>query len=82
MKNEFSDEILINSLVALADPAPFKLYHSKGSKFGITFTCMDSCLKKKRYVSHQYILLKDFVAEFAEIHRNNTSNREGFENNF
>ncbi|CAI2185381.1 15118_t:CDS:2, partial [Funneliformis geosporum] len=90
LQNEFSDQILINSLVALADPVPFKLNYSKESTFRLELHLRTWITILERICFSQIRLTKELrnkiynsLTVFAEIHRKTAQIiGEGIENIF
>ncbi|RIA86375.1 hypothetical protein C1645_740892 [Glomus cerebriforme] len=84
-ENEFSGKVLIDSLVALADPSPFNLYYSKESVARLELHLRTWVAVLERICFSQICLTKKLrddiynsLIKFAEIHQNAI---EGLENN-
>ncbi|RGB34942.1 hypothetical protein C1646_668116 [Rhizophagus diaphanus] len=90
LQNEFSNQILIDILVALADPAPFNLFYSKESAARLELHLRTLIAVLERICFSPIRLTKDLrdkiynsLTRFAEIHRKTTQViEEGLENNF
>ncbi|CAB5103858.1 unnamed protein product [Rhizophagus irregularis] len=90
LQNEFSNQILIDALVALADPAPFNLFYSKESAARLELHLRTLIAVLERICFSPIRLTKDLrdkiynsLTRFAEIHRKTTQViEEGLENNF
>ncbi|PKK76832.1 hypothetical protein RhiirC2_812737 [Rhizophagus irregularis] len=90
LQNEFTNQILIDTLVALADPAPFNLYYSKESAARLELHLRTLIAVLERICFSPIRLTKDLrdkiynsLTRFAEIHRKTTQViEEGLENNF
>ncbi|PKY59633.1 hypothetical protein RhiirA4_515961, partial [Rhizophagus irregularis] len=90
LQNEFSNQILIDTLVALADPAPFNLFYSKESAARLELHLRTLIAVLERICFSPIRLTKDLrdkiynsLTKFAEIHRKTTQViEEGLENNF
>ncbi len=89
-QNEFSDQVLINSLNILADSVPFNLFHSKESVSRLELLLRLCVVVLERICFSPIRLTKNLrdkvynsLTEFAEIHRKATQViEEGLENNF
>ncbi|UZO14894.1 uncharacterized protein OCT59_006337 [Rhizophagus irregularis] len=90
LQNEFSNQVLIDSLVALADPAPFNLYYSKegATRLEVHLRTLIAvleriCFSPIRLTKNFRDKIYDSLTKFAEIHRKTTQViEEGLENNF
>ncbi|PKY19550.1 hypothetical protein RhiirB3_495079 [Rhizophagus irregularis] len=89
MQNEFSNKILIDSLIALADPTPFNLYYSKETINRLELQLRTWVAVLERICFSPIRLTKEFrdkiynsLAKFAEIHQKTTQIIKGSENNF
>ncbi|PKK72053.1 hypothetical protein RhiirC2_848698 [Rhizophagus irregularis] len=87
--NQFSDEVLRNSLVALADPTPFD-YYGQQSMVRLEFhirtwiaVLEKICITPMRLSKELRDKVYSSLAKFAEIHKKTTQvMQEGFDNNF
>ncbi|RGB34941.1 hypothetical protein C1646_700674, partial [Rhizophagus diaphanus] len=90
LQNEFSNQVLIDALIVLANPAPLNLYYSKESVARLELHLRTLIAILERICFSPIRLTKDLrdkiynsLAKFAEIHRKTTQViEEGLENNF
>ncbi|PKY18774.1 hypothetical protein RhiirB3_431654 [Rhizophagus irregularis] len=90
LQNEFSNQVLIDSLIVLADPAPFNLFYSEESVARLELHLRTLiailervCFSPIRLTKYLRDKIYNSLAKFAEIHRKTTQViEEGLENNF
>ncbi|GBB89491.1 hypothetical protein RclHR1_01620003 [Rhizophagus clarus] len=89
LQNEFSSQILIDTLVVLADPTPFNLYYSKETISRLELhlrtwiTVLERvCFSPIRLTNELRNKIYNSLTRFAEIHLKASQVIEGPENNF
>ncbi|PKC58090.1 kinase-like protein [Rhizophagus irregularis] len=89
LQNEFSNKVLIDSLIALAHPTPFNLYYSKETINRLELQLRTWVAVLERICFSPIRLTKELrdkiynsLAKFTEIHQKTTQIIKGLENNF